>query len=112
MPSTSARLDPIRRTTGEPTTENAVNDVYSSPSDIDPRLPSCVPAFAAGSNQSINSPAAPWGIPGMGCAYRVHGALEVLGGVVGEEDEEEGRAQEVRVAGLRSCARAVAGGRD
>uniref|UniRef100_A0A0E0JBB7 Uncharacterized protein n=1 Tax=Oryza nivara TaxID=4536 RepID=A0A0E0JBB7_ORYNI len=35
--STSARLDPIRRTTGEPTTENAVNDVYRSPSDTDPR---------------------------------------------------------------------------
>uniref|UniRef100_A0A0E0MNQ4 Uncharacterized protein n=1 Tax=Oryza punctata TaxID=4537 RepID=A0A0E0MNQ4_ORYPU len=48
--STSARLDPIRRTTGEPTTENAVNDV--------------------------------------------------LGGVVGEEDEEEGRAQQVQVAGM------------
>lgn len=42
MPSTSARLDPIPRTTGEPTTENAVNDVYSKPSDIDPKLPSCV----------------------------------------------------------------------
>lgn len=32
--------------------------------------------------------------------YRVDGALQVLGGVVGEEDEEEGRAQQVQVAGL------------
>ena len=48
-------------------------------------------------------------------AYRVDGALEVLGGVVGEEDEEEGQAEEVEVAGLRRCAcaaAAVSGGGD
>lgn len=36
---------------------------------------------------------------GWGWAYRVDGALEVLRGVVGEEDEEEGGAQQVHVAG-------------
>lgn len=38
--------------------------------------------------------AAGWG----GCAYRVDGALEVLRGVVGEEHEEEGGAQQAHVA--------------
>jgi hypothetical protein len=34
-----------------------VNDVYSNPSDIDPRLPSCV----RGRQQPVNQFAAPWG---------------------------------------------------
>ena len=41
MPTTRASLDPIHRTTAEPTAENAVKDVYSTPSEIDPRFTSC-----------------------------------------------------------------------
>jgi hypothetical protein len=47
-----------------------------------------------------------------GDTYRVDGALEVLRGVVGEEDEEEGGAQHVHVAVGRHRRAAGAGAGD
>lgn len=111
MPTTSARLDPIHRTTAEPTAENAVKDVYSTPSEIDPRFSSCESSdtddAAAGEGKRLVGLG-----QRAGDTYRVDGALEVLRGVVGEEDEEESGAQHVHVTGGRRGRAAGAGAGD
>ena len=41
VPTTSARLGPIRVTTGDAATEKSVKDVYTVPIETVPRSPSC-----------------------------------------------------------------------
>jgi hypothetical protein len=41
VPTMSARLGPIRVTTGDATTEKSVKEVYRIPIETEPRSPSC-----------------------------------------------------------------------
>lgn len=97
MPTTSASLAPSHLTTGDAATAKSVKEVYRTPIETVPRSPSC----SQGPGSPVQKGRKPSEISERGrCAYGVNGALEVLGGAVGGEDEEEGGGEDVHVGGM------------
>jgi hypothetical protein len=70
---------------------------------MEPRFSSCDSTAAKATDEvryaSLVTGGSGTAVAGSGCTYRVDSALEVLRRMVGEEDEEEGGAQQVHVAG-------------